>query len=152
MNDLIRKISTIKEKDKVLTFLDSFEFAAFNPNMNLSDFINQNAPDFIEDEVLSYFKNELLLGQSEQVLQKIKELRKDLGSLSKVTLTIAQDPSEQTINVVKQHITNEDKPVLIEFVKDPTIIGGAVIESNGSIFEHSFRDYFEKRREAKNGV
>lgn len=149
MKEIVQKIRFESERKMILNFLDSLELKIFDPNTNLTEYINSQADENFKDLIRAYFSDL----EPEKVLSKIKELRNELENVNRIVLTVNFDADSSTIDIVKNYLSkDQDKPVIIEFVKDPSIIGGASIENDGYIFEHSFRNYFEKRREAKNGL
>jgi F0F1-type ATP synthase delta subunit len=152
MNDILKLITTSKDKADLINFLEDLGNKIFDPSLNYSEFIESKSPEKFRSFLKQHFADELINVQNEPILAKIKELKRLIQTLPHVTLTLANDPDDRSIDMVRNKLfENDDKPALIEFVKDPNLIGGAIIESNGYIFEHSFRNYFEKRREAKNG-
>lgn len=152
MNKVIMLVSTVVERENLLNFLDQFDQRIFNESISPDDLLQSGAPEKFRESLKEYFSNEIESGQVEALFAKCKELRSQLKNISKITLTIACDPTDETVQSVRQFFQDTDKPVLIEFLKDLLIVGGAVIESNGRIFEQSFRVYFEKRREERRGL
>lgn len=147
MNEILNHITTTKERDELLSFLDLLKGKAFDPGLNLNEFINLACPQKYIGLVKQIFTGGSGSVQSEQILTKVKEIEEKLKSLPHVTLTLAHEPDQSSIDIVERFFRQTlERPVVIEFIKDPTIIGGSVIESNGYVFEYSFRDYFEKKR------
>lgn len=86
----------------------------------------------------------------EQVRQFIQDLVTDLNTVLSISLIVAVEPTEKTLREISAWISrNNSVKVFLDLKIDPNIIGGAVIEYNGS-----YRDYSLKKRmaeeEAKN--
>lgn len=153
MNEILKIVNTSWEREALFNFLESLEAKIFDPNLNFVEFVNSNLEDKFKSNVISYFDATDTSQKAEHVLLKLKELRDGLKKMPKVVLTVTIDPDSNTIDMVKKTLNDTtDEPVIIEFVKDLSIIGGASVEKDGYIFEHSFRNYFEKRKGANSGV
>lgn len=146
MNEVIKNISTMDEKIRLLIFLDELSKKIFDPELDIYAFIDSNLGGLTGESLKTFLSSNINTGRVEMVLKQIKELRENLDRLPKITLTAAQIPSENQMQNVKNEFADIDIPVIIEFKEDKDLVGGAVLEGNGYIFEHSFRDYFEKRR------
>lgn len=152
MSDLMKNIKLESEREALLVFIDKVESKLFEPDFNLLEYVNSELKPEIQNDLKSYLGLEEQR-EVEEIFTKLKKLKSELKSLPKITIVANIDPDSNTIDMVKNYLKDvADKPVLIDFVKDPSIIGGASVENDGYIFEHSFRNYFEKRREAKNGL
>lgn len=148
MNEILKQISTVSERDELIEFLNLLEQKIFNTNISLAEFIDDNAPVRLKVAIKEFLLAESTQGQEEKIFSKSKEIENGLVVIPTITLTIANDPTDETVEIVRQYLKSTGKPVLVEFIKDKSLIGGAVIENNGRVFEYSLRNYFEKRREA----
>lgn len=146
MNEVLTSITTMEDKMRLLGFLDELSRQIFDPSVNVYDFVDNNLGGLTGESLKSFLSSNIEDGKVEMLLKQIKELREKLDALPKITLTVAKIPHENQLDDVKKEFEDIDIPVIIEFIEDKTLIGGAVIEGNGYIFEHSFRNYFEKRK------
>lgn len=152
MKEIIDLITTNDERKSLNNFLGKLKEKNFDPTISLSELIKSDAPEKFVEVLLSCF-SDISFDEAEEILSRLKELEEKIQSIPQATLTITFEPDKSTIDAVRDTLKGDtDKSVVVEFVKSPLLIGGAVIEKDGIIFEHSFRDYFEKRKEAKNGL
>ncbi len=152
MKEILDLITTNEDRVSINNFLERLKERLFDPMVSLPELIKAEAPSQFTDSLLSYF-SDISFDEAEEVLSKLKGLEEQIQSIPKATLTIAFEPDKSTIDTVRNTLKSDtDKPVFVEFVKNPLLIGGAVIEKDGVIFEHSFRNYFDKRKGAKNGL
>ncbi|OGH16212.1 MAG: hypothetical protein A3C30_02505 [Candidatus Levybacteria bacterium RIFCSPHIGHO2_02_FULL_40_18] len=74
--------------------------------------------------------------------EKLSELKKALDQLVIMKLTLAFEPSEQTIKKIVTFIReNLDEKTIFEICQQPNILGGAILE-----FKGLYRDYSLKTR------
>ncbi|MDO8335484.1 MAG: F0F1 ATP synthase subunit delta [Candidatus Saccharibacteria bacterium] len=151
MNEILKRVTTVNERDELTEFLNLLEQKIFNANISIAEFIDDNAPVRFKVAIKEFLLAESAQGQEEKIFSKSKELKNGLVVIPTITLTIANDPTDETVEIVRQYLESTGKPVLVEFTKDKSLIGGAVIENSGRVFEYSLRDYFEKRKET-NGL
>lgn len=152
MSNIVKNLTTTGERRQLIEFLDRLMSSIFDPSLNFNDFIN-SGPEKFRLDLIDYFSEDLAHFEAEKCFSKCKTLKEELTDVSKTILTLAIEADMNTNDMVRSSLNeHEDKPVIVDFVKDPNLIGGCVIENNGRIFELSFRDYFEKRKRGKNGL
>ena len=128
-------INTVFERDSVVKFLDQFDQIIFDSKIDVKSWVEKNAP--IEFSVESV--------DPEELFTKSKALRKDMMSLSTIGISVSMELDDSFIDKMSSWIfENTGKKVLLDIRNDKDLLGGAIVESGGYIFEHSFRSYFEK--------
>lgn len=66
-------------------------------------------------------------------------------SLPVLTITIAFEPKEQTLQAISQwFLINMNKQMLFDIVIDPTILGGAAFTYNGKFLDFSIKQVFDQ--------
>jgi len=131
---------------KFVSQLDKLEQSLFN----IHESIEMKAEEIFSHDELDAVKS-LLKSQGvsfdsrELVRQFIHELVASLNGASSLNLIVAIEPTEKTLREISAWISqNNNVKVFLNLKVDPNIIGGAVIEYNGS-----YRDYSLKKRVTK---
>jgi F0F1-type ATP synthase delta subunit len=126
--------------------LDKLEQSLFN----VHDSVEKKAEEIFSHEELEAVKalmksQGVSFGNREQVRQFIHDLVTGLTGVLSINLIVAIEPTEKTLREISAWIgQNNSVKVFLNLTVDPNIIGGAVIEYNGS-----YRDYSLKKRVAE---
>lgn len=68
-------------------------------------------------------------------------LQTTITKLPVFSLTIAFEPTEQTLKVISEwFVMNLKKQAIFDFIVDPSIIAGAIINYNGKFKDYSFKN------------
>lgn len=145
MNTIKEYIYTTFEREELLVFLDRFDQIIFDSNNDPATFVEQNLEDKYKNAVLIYLSQGV--GSPNDLYEKSKILRQELLGIDVIVLTVPISLTiEQKLNIAKHARSICAGSILVDFVVDQSIVGGAMVESNGRIGEYSFRRYFEKRQ------
>lgn len=152
MNTVIESIMTVNERDLLLNFLDQFDRIIFDSKIDMKSFVSQLQDAGTRDSLLSYFGEDLDNKNSEALFTKSKDLKEALRILKEVVIvgTLPTDKAVGPVSVQLKSLT--DIPVIIQYSTDESLVGGATVESRGFLVEHSFRNYFEKRKIERRGA
>ncbi len=152
MNDIKELITTGFERDNVVNFLDQFDQIIFNSAIDVKSYIAQHVPPYLQLFLATFLTQTGL--SSDNLFAQSKVLRAQVNSIPTITLTTPFVPDfemARRIGTFARKTTG--MPVLIDFNLDLTILGGAVVEGNGKVAEHSFRQYFEEKlKGGKHGI
>lgn len=88
--------------------------------------------------------NEVNLDDLEEVDRFLSTLRDTIQTIPRMTLTLSVDPTLDLIRDINEWITlNLQAVIILDFVVDQSIIGGAKVAYNGKIVDHSLRKRVE---------
>lgn len=145
MRKIIEAVATTNERSNLMDFLDQLRDKSYSLDFDVKSYL-ANAPRSAYLVVSEIFEFAFSQGR-DSFLQTIETAQKDLNDSPVVTLTVAIEPSDRLAWNIKQWFKNElGRDVLIHFEMDKSLIGGAIIESNGHISEFSFKQYFERKK------
>lgn len=148
-NDDLTVLDFLVTKGDVAQFvsqLDRLEQSLFN----VHESIEKKAEEIFSHDELealkTLMKNQAISFENrDQVRQFIHELVTGLNTALSLNLVVAIEPTEKTLREISAWISqNNNVKVFLNLTVDPSIIGGAVIEYNGS-----YRDYSLKKRVAE---
>jgi F0F1-type ATP synthase delta subunit len=146
MNTINVPITTVFERNSMLTFLDQFDQIIFNAQIDVKSWVNENAPAGIKVVILNYFTDEILASSPEELFGKSKELRAHINGLDTIGISVPREIdkefSEKLVALVKN---TTQRSMLLDIKIDKALIAGAIIESNGFVMENSIRSFFDKR-------
>ncbi len=144
-NMITEKINTIEEKKQLASFLEEFQRVCFNEKITLEDFIESHASQNLKQELMAYLiqKN----GTDRQAIsEKVHLLIGELKDIPVIHLTLAFDADFEAKVRLTQFIRNTMKEtVLVDFLKNEGIGGGAIIEGKERIGTYTLMEYFEAK-------
>ena len=98
-------------------------------------------------EVIKFFGfNDSILetGEVTDINTKIKDIERILNELPVIIFTLAIDPSVELIDRLKEFSSIKTKDSAVLFLKrDPSILGGLIIEYEGVFEDHSIKSKVE---------
>lgn len=148
MNTVINKIVRLSERDNLLNFLDQLEKIIYNQNIDVKTFIEKNAPFHISGEIIGFLGYVVDVRDTDLFSVRIKELKNDLKALPVIRLTISFEPGNAFVDYLAHLFRNEfGNPVIFDFIKDESILAGAIIEGESRIGKYLLSEYFETRKE-----
>ncbi len=136
-------ISTSYHLKELQRALDHLETAFFQKKQTFIQTLDQEIP-FPLSETLKKVagEHEVHLNDTEEVIEFITKLREELQQIQRLTITISFQPTLDLIKEINRWIiVNLKQVVVLDFVTDHTLIGGAKIEFNGL-----FKDYSVQKR------
>lgn len=149
-NSLIDKIRTRRDVLETIDKLGMVISRSFEKNQTIKGLLE------------SYFDQETLeavvetLGNTKtkdaDQTQVLKTLKSTLETLPNLRLTVAIKPTVRMVESLSRTIRKEVNPQMtVEFDVDPKVIGGAVIVSNGKVFDHTVKrtvdEFFSKNQD-----
>lgn len=146
MNTIKLPISTVFERDSLLTFLDQFDQIIFNITIDVKSWVKENTHADIKVAVEEYFDENILSTSPEELFGKSKSLRKVILSLDTLVITVPVElEKEFRLKLVAWVTKTLNRSIILDIHIDPSLIAGATIESSGFILDHTIRSFFEKR-------
>jgi F0F1-type ATP synthase delta subunit len=141
-------INTENERNLLLNFLDQLREKIYNLNIDVKSFIDENVSQEMANSMFELFGNDVQTRNVESISVKIDSLKDEISQIPSVFLTIPFEAQEQLVKRISEWFIHEtDEKVILEFKKDESLIGGAVVEWNGRVTEWSIRKWF---RESEN--
>lgn len=149
MKSIIEAIATTNERDFLLDFLDQLREKSYNLSFDVKSVL-KDVPQHSFSVVSEIFESAIAQGR-DAWMREIDRAQEDIRNMQMVTITIPIEPNLEFAWKIKLWFREMLKrEVMIDFRVDKSIIGGAVIESNGYRTEHSFRQYFESKQNTRN--
>lgn len=99
-----------------------------------------------KDKFLTLLReNNIPSNSAEDLKNFIITLQTTIAKLPVFSLTIAFEPTEQTLKVISEwFVMNLRKQAIFDFVVDPSLIAGATINYNGRFKDYSFKNPVEQ--------
>lgn len=121
--------------------LQSIYQPSFNFEKALSSQFNLNT----KDKFISLLRDCSVNTNSVADLKSfIEKLQEKISTMSIVSLTLAFEPTEQTMQVLSDWFLLNKKQILLEVKVDPSIIGGAIIAFQGKYKDFSIKPKFDQ--------
>ena len=149
MDELSRILSstkTARDRDRLINEIDLVSNALYK---------EKELPEVLETQISETLWE--YIGKApditrEIISEKLLRLKKALGELSVMTLTLAFDPAESTINKLTSYVRkNLEEKIILEFKLEPNILGGTILEFKGLYRDYTLRtkldDVFNNRKE-----
>jgi len=145
MRKIIEAVATTNERSNLMDFLDQLRDKSYSLDFDVKNYLS-NSPKSAYLVVSEIFEPAFSQGR-DHFLKTLENAQKELNETPVVTLTIAIEPTDRLAWNIKEWFKNElGRDVLIHFEMDQSLIGGAIIESDGHRSEYSFRQYFDRRK------
>ena len=144
-SDLIKSIRTVEESNELSSEIDTLLEALFK-TQGKSFEIALEKIGIKTSQILKaiFLKNNLDLGNLEFVKDFLEKLKAELTKLKIIKLTIAFEPSFQTVEHIYNWVeTNLETGFILDLSWDETIIGGISIAFNGKYQELTLRKTLE---------
>lgn len=149
-NSLIEKVLTRRD---VIEMADKFGLV-ISRSFEKDQTIRSLLEEYFDKETLSAIQETINANKelSSDQNQALKEVKSAMETLPNLRLTVAIKPPVHMVQSLSRFLRKEVNPLMtLEFDIDPKIIGGAVVVSNGKIFDHSVKkmvdDFFNKNQE-----
>jgi len=139
-NNLISKIRTLDEKNKLDGELDLMLAHIYeNKDTSLASVLRSQIRAWVSDEIVPN------LGENSDDNEKyLKTLKTELDKLRILSLKIAFEPTETSIDKFSSYVKNTiADDIIIDFEIDPRIYGGAQITFNGEYRDFSLKRLFD---------
>lgn len=132
-SELFESILTTQDAISLESELDQLERAIYKTEIGaqkaLDTLVSKKTADAIKDRLLS--------GEAKKVLA---EIRSNLSKLKKIEITIAFEPSQDSIAKIHEWLTqNITKDILLDISIDKSIIGGIILVNKGKYVDLSLK-------------
>lgn len=99
-----------------------------------------------KETFMTLLRNSKINAESRLDIKKfIDEIQAKIGSLPVISLILAFEPKEQTLQTLSRwFVLNTNMQVLFEISVDKQLVAGAAILSNGKYLDYSIKPKFEK--------
>ena len=99
-----------------------------------------------KDRFMTLMRNNNINAESRIAIKGfIDKIQEHIASLPTLSITLAFEPTERTLQGMSRwFILNTKKQMLFDVKVDPTLIGGAVIQSAGRFLDYSIKPDFER--------
>lgn len=139
-------LSLIKSKqyaDEVIEKIDELKESLYNKRIDLDKKMNELFSFEMKEKIRAYsWQEQVNLNDPESFGKFLSNLRSYIKNMPIVTVRIAFKPNGEIVNEVSAwFIENYGKNILLDFVYDKSLIGGAVI-----IFNQTSRDFSLKNK------
>jgi len=138
----------IKTKDESIDFatrLSSISEKIYETGFNLESlFINQFGIKKKDKLIAMIRNNNINVDSAADLNEFFNKIQKKISSLPIISLTVAFDPNEDTLNKLSEWFSlNLKKQFLFDIKTDRKIIGGAAILTNGKYSDYSIKPKFD---------
>lgn len=143
MNSINQVVLTIFERDKVINFLDQLDQIIYKSGTDVKNQISENFTGELQTTIAQVLLQAGI--DPENLARQSRLLKEEIEALPVITLTtpiVVDEEKALALTLKAREITG--KPVILNFNKDTSLIGGAIVEGSGRIGEYSFRRYFQK--------
>ena len=126
----------LEDLDEVILKLEG------NVGGRAEDIIKKNSPLFGE-RLLAYLKEEKSEGNA--IAEALNDLKKELEKIETLDLSVAITPSDKFIDAVFEWVRkNLGDKVVVNFKKNPSIVGGAIVSYKGQYGDFSISKKLKK--------
>lgn len=145
MEDLLVKITTKEDQEKILSELDTLASSLYINNGNgFQDVLRSQVRSWVSEYLESLSKNTI-----EEKSQTISDMKTRIQSMQTITLTIAFEPTFQTIERLSHYLKSvAGVHTLLRIIYDPTVIAGCRITTGSHYRDYSFSDQLNKSLQA----
>ncbi len=132
----------LRELTKALDHLQSAYFHKKQPFLEtLSKEVAFPLSELLKDLAI---ENQVNLENTAEVDLFLNRLRDDVQVIPHLTLTISTEPTTGLIQAINEWIIiNLRKAIILDFVLDPKIVGGAIVAYQGKIVDHTLKKKLE---------
>lgn len=133
--------SSIKTFNESVLVLERFEHLLNNESKKWEQLLSESEVQILQE----YAKLKgINFGLKSNVKEVIKQAINDLKQVPTLTLTLAFDPSLNTLKRIVMLLENEIKyKFFLKTKLDKSVIGGAIFELNGKVFNYSLKNKFK---------
>lgn len=147
---LIGKILTRKNAIEMADKLGTVASRSFENKQTLDGLLKEYFDEETYEAILETIKNSQ--SKTEGQGDALNEMKSTIENLPNLRLSVAIKPTVRMVESFCRVIRKEVNPLMtLEFDVDPKIIGGAIIVSNGKIFDYSLKkkitDFFDKNKD-----
>lgn len=131
-------VKTKTEADEFIGQLDELDSQLYQTQGSIEMLLSQYVSYAKKDAILALFRShEVSLLDRSQVRASLSQIKYVVESLPVVPMILAIDPKEHTVEMISLWFRLQlQTPVLLEFTRDRTLIGGAVI-----LYKGVYKDY-----------
>ena|SRR5579871_3601017 len=136
-------------KTEANDFVNTLAFLSqqvYQVNFNIEKLLTERIGTRKKDLFMTLLRNSLISLESPSGLQGFMDtLRERILSLPVISITIAFEPQEQTIQQLTEWFaTQKNMQVLFDLHVDPGILGGATFSFNGKFADFSIKPTFQQ--------
>lgn len=149
-NSLIDKIRTRRDVLEAIDKLGMVISRSFEKNQTIKGLLE----NYFDEETLEAVIETIgsIKTKDADQTEVLKSLKASLETLPNLRLTVAIKPTVRMVEKLSRIIRKDVHPQMtVEFDVDPKIIGGAIIVSNGKVFDHTVKravdEFFSKNQE-----
>jgi len=147
LKEISPQISTSYHLKDLQRALDQLQTSFFQKKQTFVQTLDQEIP-FPLSETLKKVAvaHEVDLQNTEDVNEFINKLRDELQQIRRLTITMSIQPTLALIKEINRWIIlNLKQVVVLDFVTDQTLIGGAIVEFNGVYKDYSVKHLMENQ-------
>jgi F0F1-type ATP synthase delta subunit len=143
--DLSDFFTTRSQASDFAAHLNTIIDKVFTTNFDLEKTLTQELGIRKKDAFIKLLRDNKIVSSSTGDVQNfLKKIQETVIALSVVSLTIAFEPTEETLKVFSQwFLSSLNKQVLFDIHVDTNLIAGATITYNGKFKDYSIRPIFE---------
>ncbi len=144
--DLSDFFITKAQANDFATRLNAIVDMMYTTNFDLEKALMHELGIHKKDAFMKLLRENKMSDASHSAMQDfLKKMQETITSLPVVSLTIAFEPSEETLKALSQwFLTTRNKQVLFDILTDEKLIAGAIITSNGKFKDYSIRKDFDR--------
>ncbi len=145
--DITELVKTKQDASEFTTSLGTCINLLFNSRNNPETIVNQTFPYEKKGKLLSLLeKYKIARTDSSLVKQFLQQLKDDIQKIPVVTLCIAFEPNDHTIDSVSDYFMLQIKiVVLLDIIVNEKIVGGTIITYKGVYKDYSIKKKLEDR-------
>ncbi len=158
-NIIAQEVRTRENRDLLLLELENISFEVFQKkSTSLEDYLSGTLRMSTAKLIRTLAKDEgISLDDKEGIANLLSTLKDKLLNLKVLTLTLAFEPTEKTIDKLYDEVSKRFGPeVILDFLKDRGVAAGAIVSYAGIYTDYSLRkivrEKFESEREKLNKI